>query len=609
MSREFLRMYERVIALAPDHMSIVSREYEYLVVNDAYLRYHGRKKEEIIGRKVPDLLGEHVFRDKVKAKLDRCFAGESFNYRAWFDFNAYGRKFMNVVYYPFVMDGVIEGAVVVSRDITDYKAAEQKLEDSEEKYRHLFENLNDAAFLADCETGLLIETNIQGEALLGLTREEIIGMHQSKLHPPLKALEYADKFAAHIARGRAVDYEGEVLRKDGTIVPVFISASPTTLGGKKLILGLFRDITERKRAEAALLESQRFAEGVIASMQDGFTVFDPERRFMDGNPAFFRMVGYAREELAGLAPPYPYWSVKDADRIRRAFDDLENGVRKDYEFDFMKKDGTLFPVLLSPSKLIGKNGAVVNFFATVKDITIRKKMESELLKAQKLDSLGKLGGGLAHDFNNILTGILSNISLAIYYGQGEQPLKRLEAAENAALRAKELMRQFLTFARGNKPVKKTLDLSPCLAEWPGFALSGSNVKCEVSIDEGLLPVEADEEMLCQAVQNVVVNAAEAMPGGGTVRITARNGEAAGDAAAGKRVIIEVEDFGGGIDENDIGKIFDPYFTTKHGASGLGLATAYTVIDDHGGMIEVESAPGKGTLVSICLPASRGRLLS
>jgi len=601
MSREFLSMYERIIASAPDHISIVSLEYEYLIVNDACLRNHGRKKEETVGRKVPDLLGEQVFREQIKANLDRCFAGESVNFRAWFDFKASGRRFMNVIYYPYVIEGAIEGAVVVSRDITEYMAAEQKLKDSEEKYRHLFNNLNDAAMLADCETGLVIETNIQGEVLLGLPREQIIGMHQSSIHPPGKALEYRDKFAAHIAMGRAADCEGEVIRGDGTIVPVFISAAPVTLGGKKLILGLFRDITERKQSEAALLESQRLAEGIIASMQDGFAVFDSERRFMDGNPAFFRMVGYAREELAGLAPPYPYCPVKEADEIMGAFADLENGMKKDYEFNLMKKDGTLFPVLWSPSNLIGKYGAVVNYFATVKDITRRKKMESELLKTQKLDSLGKLSGGLAHDFNNLLTGILSNISLAIFYGQAEKPLRRLEAAEKASLRAKELMRQFLTFARGNKPVKKKLDLCHFLAEWPRFALAGSNVKYEISVDDGLLPVDADREMLSLAFRNVVVNAAEAMPAGGTVKITARNGEANGPA-----VIIAVQDSGAGIDENDIGKIFDPYFTTKDGASGLGLATAYSVIGAHGGLIEIESSPGKGTLVSITLPACSPR---
>lgn len=609
MSREFLRMYERIIAPAPDHISIVSRDYEYLVVNDAYLRCHGKKRADIVGRKVPDMLGERIFREKVKANLDRCFAGETVNYREWFEFPASGRRFMNVVYYPYVMEGVIEGAVVVSRDITEYRAAEKRLEESEEKYRHLFESLNDAAFLADCETGLIIESNIRGEALLGMTREEIIGMHQKTLHPPAKALEYAEKFAVHIAKGKSADYEGEVVRKDGSIVPVFISAAPVAIGGKKLILGLFRDITWQKRSEAALTESKRFSESIIASMQDGFSVFDPQMKFLDGNPAFYTMTGYTREELAGLAPPYPYWPVKETGEIGLAFYDLEKGVRRDYEFNFVKKDGTVFPVLLSPSQLTGKNGKVVNYFAIVKDITIRKKMESELMKAQKLDSLGKLGGGLAHDFNNILTGILSNISLAIYYGQGEQPLKRLEAAEKAAMRAKELMRQFLTFARGNSSAKKTIDLRPFLAEWPGLALAGSNVRCEVSIEEGLLPVEADVEMLSQAIRNVVTNAAEAMPGGGTVKITAYNffDNASGVPMKGPAVVIRIEDSGTGIAENDIDKIFDPYFTTKEGASGLGLATAYSVIDDHGGLIEVDSRPSSGTLVSICLPASTGAL--
>lgn len=602
MSREFLRIFENIIAQAPDHIVVVSRDYEYLVVNEAYLKCHGRKKEEIVGRKVPALLGERVFSETVKPSLDRCFSGEPVNYRAWFDFPASGRRFMNVIYYPYVTGGAIEGAVIVSRDITGYREAEDALRESEEKYRHLFENLNDAAMLADCSTGLIVETNIKGEALLGMTREEIIGMHQSRLHPPQRAAEYSGKFAAHVAKGKAADYEGEVVRKDGSVVPVFISAAPVDLGSRKMILGLFRDLSERKRSEAALVESHRFAESVISSMQDGFLVFDSRLRFIDGNPAFFRMVGFTREELAGGAPPYPFWPLGISEGASRPFEDLSKGTAGDYEFEFVNRDGTPFPVLLSPSRLTSGTGATVNYFATVKDITIRKKMESELLKAQKLDSLGKLGGGLAHDFNNILTGILSNISLAIFYGQGESALRRLEAAEKAALRAKELMGQFLTFARGNASSKKTLDLRPLLAVWPVFALSGSNVKCVTSIDDSLLPVEADEEKLSQALRNVVVNAAEAMPAGGTIRLTASNSSGEG-GAKGPSVVITVEDTGSGIEEGDVGKIFDPYFTTKEGASGLGLSAAYSVIEDHGGSIEVASRPSKGTVVSIRLPAS------
>lgn len=603
MSREFLRMFERIIAPAPDHISIVSREYVYLVVNEAYLRCHGKRREDIVGRKVPDLLGAQVFEQVVKGNLDRCFAGETVNYRAWFDFAA-GRRCMDIIYYPYMPDGLIEGAVVVSRDITEYRIAEERLGESEEKYRHLFESLNDAALLADCETGLVIETNIQGQKLLGMTRDEIIGMHQSKLHPPCKAEEYRDKFASHIARGKAADYEGEIVRKDGTIVPVYISAAPVTLGSRSLILGLFRDITERKQAESALIESKRFSDRLIDSMQDGFAVFDSNRRFLDGNPAFFKMVGFSKDELAGLQPPYPYWPEEQAGEIEGAFRDLEKGIRKDYEFTFMKRDGTLFPVILSPSQLTGRYGSIKNYFVVVKDITLRKKLELELLKAQKLDSLGKLSGGLAHEFNNLLTVILSNVSLAVFYNPGELPKKRLEIAEAACLKAKELMKQFLTFARGNTPVKRTLDIASLLASWPDSVQAGPGVRYHMDIEKGLMPVEGDEEMLSQAIRNVLSNAAESMPGGGTVRISARNVQSENNGVNVPHIEIVVEDAGGGIKKADMGRIFDPYFTTKEGSSGLGLSVAYSVVDFHGGTIDVDSSP-RGTSVSIRLPACIG----
>ena len=191
MPQQFLHLYEHFISPSPDHISIVDRGYKYLVVSEAYLKAHGRKKDEIVGHSVPELFGEEVFRGFVKGYLDRCFAGEVVNYRAWFDFKVTGRMFMNVTYYPYLdSSGAINGAVVISRDITEYKISEEMLRESEEKYRHLFENPNDAALLADVETGLLVETNRQGETLLGRPRHEIIGMHQSRIHPPELAVEY-----------------------------------------------------------------------------------------------------------------------------------------------------------------------------------------------------------------------------------------------------------------------------------------------------------------------------------------------------------------------------------------------------------------------------------
>ncbi|MBW7956298.1 MAG: PAS domain S-box protein [Deltaproteobacteria bacterium] len=605
MAQEFLKFYERFISPSPDHISIVGRNYEYLIVSYAYLKAHGKKREEIVGRKVPELLGETVFKNFVKDYLDRCFAGEVVNYRAWFTFREAGRRFMNVTYYPYLdYDGAIAGAVVMARDITDYRMAEERLRVSEEKYRHLFENLNDAAFLADMETGFLVDANKEAEVLTGWTREELLGMHQSRLHPAEKADEYRRKFAAHSAKGRAADYDGEVIRKDGSIVQVQISAAPLSFGEGGRILGIFKDITERVEYERALIDSKNRTESLIKAMHDGFSMFDGERRFVDGNPAFFEMLGYKKEELAGRKAPMPYWPEEEITRIEAAFSDMKAGKDGDYEFVFRRKDGSLFPVIISPFLIRDPEGNILNYCATVKDITLRKGLEAEFIKAQKLESLGRLAGGIAHDFNNLLTGIIGNVSLALFYGADEKVSGRLREAEKACNEAKRLVRQFLTFAKGGAPVKSILYLENVIADWCSFVTAGSKSKCEFSIEPGLLPVEADEGMLSQALQNIIVNADEAMPSGGLIKVSAFNASSArGRPVGSPHVCIRVEDSGGGIPESDLEKVFDPYYTTKEEGSGLGLAAAYSVVKNHGGFIEVESTPGKGSVFSVYLPAS------
>lgn len=243
------------------------------------------------------------------------------------------------------------------------------------------------------------------------------------------------------------------------------------------------------------------------------------------------------------------------------------------------------------------------------DVTERKRAETELLKVSKIESLGVLAGGIAHDFNNLLTGLVGNLYLLKMNTKPEAPaFRRLAEAEKACLRARSLTQQLLTFSRGGDPVKKTVAIGPVLLEWTSFALRGSNVEVRTDIAPDLWSVEADEGQISQVINNLIINAQQAMPGGGCITIRAENvtiGAADGlTLAPGRYVRIAFRDEGTGIPPEHLARIFDPFFTTKPKGTGLGLSTAYSIIQKHQGHLSVESHGGKGATFLLHLPASQ-----
>jgi PAS domain S-box-containing protein len=253
----------------------------------------------------------------------------------------------------------------------------------------------------------------------------------------------------------------------------------------------------------------------------------------------------------------------------------------------------------------GSRGAVVAF----RDVTGRRRFEQELVKAQKLESLGVLAGGIAHDFNNLLTVILGYLSLVQASPRlSGRELEGLEHALRALGRAQELSRRLLTFAQGGTPVTGAVSVPRLVRECAELTCHGSAVRCELELPDDLWPAEADEGQLSQVLNNLIFNALQAMPGGGVVTISAANRELGGDDGtglpAGRYVHLRVTDRGAGIPPEALPRIFDPFFTTREGGSGLGLATAYSIVRQHRGAIRVDSTPGAGTAIELFLPASR-----
>lgn len=242
----------------------------------------------------------------------------------------------------------------------------------------------------------------------------------------------------------------------------------------------------------------------------------------------------------------------------------------------------------------------------MRDLTDYKELENQRLQTEKLGSLGVLAGGIAHDFNNMLTGVISALSLIQRISDDELVKKWAEQAERASDKAKDLTQQLLTFSKGGLPVKKYFNIEHLLRESVEFTLRGANVSAEILVNADKKIVYADEGQISQVMNNLLINAMQAMPDGGNIRIEAENETISTELLKlnkGKYVVIKIKDEGKGIPYEDLTRIFDPYFTTKKDGSGLGLATAYSIIKNHSGSISADSIPGKGTEFTVYLPIS------
>jgi PAS domain S-box-containing protein len=383
---------------------------------------------------------------------------------------------------------------------------------------------------------------------------------------------------------------------------------------------IFDDVTSRVRMEQSLLESvsrEKARAAELGALMEAvpatvLIAHDPECRLVTGNLAAYELLRMPPGgNLSKSAPdgerPSHYRIFKNG--VETAFHELpvQRAARgedvRDYEQEFVFEDGSRRILLGNATPLRDEMGRLCGAVSTFVDITELKHAREEMHKSQKLESLGVLAGGIAHDFNNILTAILGNISLArMQLHDTKKTAKRLIEAENAASRAKDLTQQLLTFARGGEPVKKVIEAGALLKEAAGFAIHGSTVRCEFALADGLWPVEVDEGQLSQVIHNLVINAVQAMPDGGTITIGAEN---LSSVPEGQRCVrIFVADNGTGIPEEHLQRIFDPYFTTKQQGSGLGLATCYSIIKKHGGIITVESTLGKGSTFNLTLPVSK-----
>ncbi len=362
-----------------------------------------------------------------------------------------------------------------------------------------------------------------------------------------------------------------------------------------------------RQAEDALWKKERYQRALLDNFPFMVWLKDTEGRFLAVNQMFVQSYGlHDANDMQGKSD----FDIASHDRAERYQAEdravLLSRQQKivEVEIDFQ---GVLkwFETYRAP--VIDEKGELHGTVGFSRDITDRKESEKEHMRIEKLESLGVLAGGIAHDFNNIITGIMGNISFAqMFLDPSHKAFKLLTEAEKAAVRASELARQLLTFSRGGEPVKKIVSLQHLVHETVSLMLRGSKVKAVVEMPDSIHAIEADEGQISQAFNNVIINAMQAMPGGGTLTIAAQN-ETVDDMNAlallpGAYVRITFGDEGCGISDTDLTRIFDPYFSTKMTGRGLGLASVYSIVKRHGGHINVSSMVDKGTTFNIYLPS-------
>jgi len=491
-------------------------------------------------------------------------------------------------------------------DISDRKLAEEALRHSEERFRVLAEKSPNMIFVN--QGGKVAYANRKCEEAMGYGRAEFYAPDFD--FRTLISPEYHQVILAALEkhrRGEEVEpYHYALITKSGERIEAIIATKLIQYKGGPAILGIVTDITELKQAEEKLRESEEKYRIFVERANDGILIVQ-DGLIKYANPRLGEMSGYEVERLVGSV----FTDYVHSDEVPNVVDHyrrrlLGEKVEPVYETVLKHKDGSNIYAEINAGTIAyqGKTGVLV----FLRDITERKEMEAELSRASKLESLGIMAGGIAHDFNNILTGILGNISLArLALDSGNNAADRLMSAERATLRAKNLTQQLLTFSKGGFPVKEAVSVSEFLEETIRFSLSGANVTCNVSLADDIQPVFVDVAQIKQVVENLIINSVQAMPEGGTITVVAQNFGVSQTAhlslKEGEYVKLSLSDTGRGIKAEHLDKVFDPFFTTKHKGSGLGLASAYSIVRNHDGAITVESQLGEGTTFSIYLPAS------
>ncbi|MFW6123102.1 MAG: PAS domain S-box protein [Thermodesulfobacteriota bacterium] len=500
-------------------------------------------------------------------------------------------------------------------DITKQREIEEALRESEEHLKTIMDSIRAGVVMIEAESRRIVDVNHYAGEMIGLSRDQLLERDCRGLF----CIEEMDGCPVLSPSLLPMETECCLTTSQNQAIPILKTAATIKRGGRTYILLSFLDLTGQKKVEKDLAAEKERLGVTLRSIGDGVIATDTRGKVVLMNQVAEDLTGWTQEEARGLPVAKIFRLVHEV--TRKTCDTRVNKVIRTGKvvslpthIILQARDGAEYLLAASAAPIVDQQSQVIGVVLVFQDVTQKRQTEAELQKMEKLTSLGILAGGIAHDFNNILTGILGNISLAmISTPQRGEIFRRLAEAEQATLRARDLVQQLLTFAKGGAPVKEVTSLGEIIRDSATFACRGSQVRCDITFLQDLWHVEVDPGQISQVIQNLAINAIQAMPTGGAITIQAKNVLLEEDGGLplppGKYVEIQVKDQGMGIPADYLPKIFDPYFSTKQKGSGLGLATAYSIIKNHEGYMTVESTLGEGTTFFIYLPASAQKIVS
>ncbi len=501
-------------------------------------------------------------------------------------------------------------------DITDRKKAEEARYRSEQKLKLHFEQTP----LAVIEWNLsfqAVDWNPGAEKTFGYTAQEAIGKHASELIVPEASRRHVNEIwqSLLLANRHGQRSTNQNCTKDGRIIVCDWYNTPVVDRDGKVIsvITLAMDVTEQRHFADALAEEKELLTVTMRSIGEAVIATDTAENIVLINRVAEHLLGCHQNDVIGH--PLSRWlKLQHLKTGMMVENPVTKVLRANGQISLHSQQAMLVGVPIerrisySCNPIYGGDSHLLGSVLVFRDVSDEARTAEELLKASKLESLGILAGGIAHDFNNILTVIIGNISIAkMQTPASSSASTRLDEAEKASLKARDLTLQLLTFAKGGAPIKQTASITELLRDTAGFVLHGSKAQCVFDLEPHLWPVEVDEGQISQVIDNLVINAVQAMPKGGRILVSSHNVTLEANSGlhlpAGKYVQVCVQDEGTGIPPEILPKIFDPYFTTKASGSGLGLATSYSIVRNHNGLMTVQSIVGEGTIFKVYLPAS------